>query len=106
MATGQTGECFPLGGKRHQLHVLGSAVFCGVCGAYSFLQTHNLAGPCRGYTKGAVAGRLRKMLSGCHPTSGLFLGRPRPLWDLSMEFHVQFCNAGPNGDGDAEGIAP
>ena len=62
---------------------LGSGVFCGKCGAYSFQRLELLGGECSGRitggTHGSTAHRLRKMMQGCHPRSGEPKGQAAPI---------------------------
>jgi hypothetical protein len=83
--------CVPRGFASHLPVSLGGGLFCSRCGAYSYAKTVKLAGACLGKpASDTVARRLKRMLLGVHPISGVFLGVPSfsllpgDLFEISM----------------------
>ena len=70
----------------HSIKKVGQFHFCEVCGSYGATKLMALAAPCPRSTTPSRQFLLRRMLAGCHPRSGEFLGdvvRPDP------DFRVQ-----------------
>ena len=84
----QNGGCIGKRVRDHQLHYLGDGIFCRVCGAYSFRRTLKLVGSCSGRPTGAVKYRLRAMQRGLHPVERRWLGAPRCIEDVALDFAV------------------
>ena len=64
----------------HDVFCVAHGLFCRACGAYSFSKTVKLHASCRRRPSGPVVRlRLDRLLSGCHPITGAYLGVPAPL---------------------------
>ena len=81
--------CRPQGSLRHRLYRLGAGVFCRRCGFYSFMELNRLKASCPGRaTAQGNVWRLRRMLEGRHPKSGVFIGMPSPIDPATEAFDV------------------
>ena len=58
----------------HSLHRIGEFYFCAVCGCYGAQKLASLAGPCEHVATPSRRYLLKRMLAGCHPRSGEYLG--------------------------------
>ena len=70
-------HCRRIGTRRHKIFRLGSGIFCGRCGAHSFEQVVLLSSECLGRpTSAGNEWRLKRMLDGKRPKTGMFIGTP------------------------------
>ena len=58
----------------HSLHKLGELFFCSVCGCYGSQKLVSLASPCEHVATPSRRYLLKRMLAGCHPRTGEYLG--------------------------------
>ncbi len=71
------GACCQVGLRTYALGGVGAGTFCMRYGAFAFAQVVQLACTCAGRPEDAAAAwRVRHMLSGRHPATGMWLGTP------------------------------